>query len=130
MRTRLRSSYGVVIVELCPRHARRVSVHGPSVVRWASSFAEVRVIETVIYTVLKPDVPAHSDRQKPVTHLTTGAGRERECACASAERNFLVLGGSRDYGQKLSERERRIMLVQQRMDLERNACACQNRVLH
>ena len=41
-----------------------------------------------------------------------------------------VLGGSRDYGQKLSERERRIMLVQQRMDLGRNACACQNIVLH
>ena len=41
-----------------------------------------------------------------------------------------VLGGSRDYGQNLSERERRIMLVQQRMDLERNACACQNSVLH
>ena len=41
-----------------------------------------------------------------------------------------VLGGSRDYGQEVSERERRIMLVQPRMDLERNACGCSNSVLH
>ena len=41
-----------------------------------------------------------------------------------------LLGGSRDYGQKPSESERRIMLLQQRMDWERNTCASQNSVLH
>ena len=43
-----------------PRHTRRVSVHGPSVVMCASSAAEVRVIDTV----LQPDVPALNCQNK------------------------------------------------------------------
>ena len=46
--------------KLSPRHTRRVSVHGPSVVMCASSAAEVCVIDTV----LQPDVPALNCQNK------------------------------------------------------------------
>ena len=54
-------------------------------------------------------------------------------ADTTVKRSASVRGGLcwyRDYGQEVSERERRIMLVQPRMDLERNACGCSNSVLH
>ena len=57
--------------KLSPRHTRRVSVHGPSVVVCASSAAEVRVIDTV----LQPDVPALNcqNKQRRASYLSSSS---------------------------------------------------------